>query len=73
MLVLVAAALLTACCGCAAAYRCYPCGCVPYQYCPDPPLPYTAYSACHCPTPIGGTRTVPAPVAGPFVPEPDQR
>lgn len=41
-----AAALLLAASGCAAAYHAYPCGCVPYGYCPDPPLPYTAYCGC---------------------------
>lgn len=36
--------------GCAAAYHDYPCGCIPYGYCPPPPLAYTVYNA--CPTPI---------------------
>ncbi len=35
--------------GCASAYHAYPCGCVPYGYCPGPPLPFTNY--CGCPTP----------------------
>lgn len=42
-------AILIAAAGCAPAYHAYPCGCVPYGYCPDPPLPYTSY--CGCPTP----------------------
>ncbi|MFV2069728.1 MAG: hypothetical protein ACC645_22410 [Pirellulales bacterium] len=36
--------------GCAQAYRDYPCGDVPYAYCPAPPLPYDTYDA--CPTPV---------------------
>lgn len=36
--------------GCAGAYRDYPKGCVPYGYCPQPPLPYVEYFG--CPTPI---------------------
>lgn len=36
--------------GCAAAYHDYPCGCIPYAYCPPPPLAYGPYEA--CPTPI---------------------
>lgn len=42
--------------GCAAAYHDYPCGCVPYAYCPPPPLPYVTYSHCGCPTPIAAQR-----------------
>lgn len=41
--------LLIATTGCAPAYHAYPCGCVPYGYCPGSPLPYTGY--CGCPTP----------------------
>ena len=37
-------------CGCSAAYHDYPCGCVPYRYCPPPPMRYAAYDA--CPTPL---------------------
>jgi hypothetical protein len=44
-----AATLLTAMLGCAPAYHAYPCGCVPYGYCQEPPLPFTNY--CGCPTP----------------------
>ena len=36
--------------GCATAYHKYPCGCVPLDYCPLAPLPYTQYD--RCPTPI---------------------
>ena len=42
--------LLTSLAGCAATYQSYSCGCVPYGYCPDRPLPYRTYSG--CPTPI---------------------
>jgi hypothetical protein len=34
--------------GCASAYHAYPCGSVPYCYCPPAPLPYASY--CGCPT-----------------------
>jgi hypothetical protein len=44
-----AASLLIASCGCAAAYHDYPCGCVPYGYCPSAPLRYAAYDACLTP------------------------
>ncbi|MHB8860855.1 MAG: hypothetical protein ACYC6N_00515 [Pirellulaceae bacterium] len=44
-----AVALLAAATGCAPAYHAYPCGCVPYGYCPEPPPPFTNY--CGCPTP----------------------
>ena len=47
--------LLVAFAGCAAAYRDYPGGCVPYGYCPPPPLAYTVYDA--CPTPIANCYT----------------
>jgi hypothetical protein len=53
--------LLAAACGCAAAYRDYPCGCVPYGYRAPPPLPYTAYDA--CPTPIAGCYVTEQPPA----------
>lgn len=43
--------------GCAHAYHAYQCGCVPYEYCPDSPLPYTVYSG--CPTPIASRYVVP--------------
>ena len=36
--------------GCAPAYNSYSDGCVPYNHCPPPPLPYTSYSG--CPTPV---------------------
>ena len=36
--------------GCAPAYNSYRDGCVPYNHCPPPPLPYTSYSG--CPTPV---------------------
>lgn len=39
--------------GCAHAYHESPCGCVSYDYCPDPPLPYTSYSG--CPTPVASS------------------
>lgn len=42
--------------GCAHAYHEYPCGCIPYDYCPEPPLPYTAYG--ECPTPIASRRSM---------------
>ena len=35
--------------GCAAAYHDYPCGVVPYGYCPPPPLPYAEYDSCLTP------------------------
>jgi hypothetical protein len=39
--------------GCSHAYHHYPpCSCIPYTYCPQPPLPYVTYGSCHCPTPI---------------------
>lgn len=41
--------ILLAAAGCAPAYHAYPCGCVPYGYCPEPPLPFTDY--CGRPTP----------------------
>lgn len=48
-----AVVLLAMCWGCAGAYHSYPSGCcIPYGYCPEPPLPYTTYEPCHCPTPI---------------------
>jgi len=47
---LVASSLVAAAGGCAAQYDDYPCGRVPYGYCPPPPLPYTQYDA--CPTPF---------------------
>lgn len=42
--------LLASVAGCAQTYQSYSCGCVPYGYCPDRPLPYRTYSG--CPTPI---------------------
>ncbi len=45
-----ATVFLAAACGCAPAYHAYPCGRVPYGYCPEPPLPHAMY--CACPTPI---------------------
>jgi len=36
--------------GCAGAYHDYEAGCVPYNYCAQPPLPYVEYGG--CPTPI---------------------
>lgn len=45
--------LLVSLSGCAQAYQSYPCGCIPYGYCPDRPLPYRTYSG--CPTPIAST------------------
>ncbi len=50
--VLAAIVTLVVVSGCAAAYHSYPGGCTAYDYCPEPPLPYTAYRKCHCPTPI---------------------
>ena len=44
-------ALIVSLSGCAAAYHDYPGCCIPYVYCPPPPLPYAAYEGCHCPTP----------------------
>ena len=47
--------------GCARAYHAYPRGCcIPYDYCPAPPLPYAAYNDCHCPTPIAAHLLEPA-------------
>ena len=37
--------------GCITAYHDYPGCCIPYLYCPPPPLPYVRYEGCHCPTP----------------------
>lgn len=34
--------------GCAPAYHCYDDCCVPCQYCPPAPLPYTGYCDCQC-------------------------
>jgi hypothetical protein len=40
--------------GCASAYHSYPSGsCIPYGYCPEPPLPYATYESAHCPTSVG--------------------
>jgi hypothetical protein len=49
---LIGAATILGVSGCAGAYRAYESSCVPYDYCADPPLPYTTYSGCHCPMPI---------------------
>jgi hypothetical protein len=43
--------LLVSLSGCAAAYHDYQGCCIPYLYCPPPPLPYVAYEGRHCPTP----------------------
>ena len=51
MWTLLGVALMVSLSGCAAAYHDYPDCCIPYLYCPPPPLPYTAYEGCHCPTP----------------------
>lgn len=48
---LLGVALIVSFSGCAAAYQDYPGCCIPYLYCPPPPLPYVAYEGCHCPTP----------------------
>jgi hypothetical protein len=40
----------TALSGCAAAYHDDPDPCIPYAYCPPPPLPYATYAPCGCPT-----------------------
>jgi len=32
--------------GCASSYHAYPCGRVPYCYCPPSPLPHSDYHAC---------------------------
>ena len=53
--------LLAVACGCSAAYHDYPCGCVPYGYCPLPPLPYAAYETCH--TPVAACYLADQPVA----------
>ena len=45
--------LLASLSGCASAYDSYPCGAIPYGYCPDPPLPYSTYSG--CPTPVASS------------------
>ena len=44
-------ALIVSLSGCAVAYHDYPGCCIPYLYCPPPPLPYVLYEGCHCPTP----------------------
>ncbi len=44
-----AAALLSIPFGCASAYHAYPCGCVPYGFCPAPPLPFSNYCGCLTP------------------------
>jgi hypothetical protein len=55
--------------GCVHAYRAYPDGCIPYDYCPSPPLPYTRSTG--CPTPIANrwisesSGPVPSPVNDP--------
>lgn len=53
--------------GCAPAYHAYrsECSCVPYDYCPPAPLPYTTY--CGCPTQMasGCVTDLPAPPAAP--------
>lgn len=49
---LLGSAVLIAVCGCAPAYHAYPGLCIPYTYCPQPPLPYATYPKCHCPTPV---------------------
>lgn len=59
--------LLASLSGCAQAYRSYDCGCVPYGYCPDRPLPYRTY--CGCPTPIASSyspRQIPQPIPPPL-------
>jgi len=45
---LLAVSLLGSCFffGCASSYHAYPCGKVPYCYCPPSPLPHTDYNAC---------------------------
>lgn len=43
-----AVAVMAAAAGCAPGYHAYPCGAVPYTYCPEPPLPFTHY--CGYPT-----------------------
>jgi hypothetical protein len=48
---LLGVALIVSLFGCAAARHDYPDSCIPYLYCPPPPLPYVAYDGCHCPTP----------------------
>lgn len=48
---LLGVALLASLSGCATAYHDYPGCCIPYRYCPCPPLPYITYEGCHCPTP----------------------
>ena len=59
--ILLAWALLAMTCvtmsGCIRSYRAYPCGQVPYDYCPPQALPYTNYSA--CPTPIAASYFAP--------------
>jgi hypothetical protein len=58
-----AAILLCVTMGCASAYHAYPCGCVPYGYCPEPPLPFMNY--CGCPTPQAAKYRCQHPVATP--------
>ncbi len=49
---LLAAALAVLLSGCAGAGRDYSDCCIPYLYCPPPPLPWVSYEGCHCPTPV---------------------
>jgi len=49
---LLALPLLAALGGCAPAYWAWQPGCPTYEYCMPPPLPFTNYGDCHCPTPI---------------------
>ena len=49
---LICVGLLLLTVGCAPAYHSYrcACSCIPYDYCPPAPLPYTTY--CACPTQV---------------------
>ena len=53
--------LLSITAGCAPAYHAYPCGGVPYGYCPESPLPFTNY--CGCPTPRAAETRYEQPIA----------
>jgi hypothetical protein len=68
---LLCAALLVSLSGCAAAYHDYPGCCIPYLYCPPPPLPYVAYEGCHCPTPGASLYFLRHGSSGPAIPDSD--
>lgn len=68
---LLGAALLLSLPGCATAYRDYSGCCIPYVYCPPPPLPYVTYESCHCPTPGTSLRFQQHGDSNPTIPQPE--